>query len=108
MWIVATIGILAASSSVGKKTASSFTLPGTGSQQAVDLLKTSLPSQAGDTDQIVFHAKTGKLTSAADRAAIATALGRVAGLPARHERGQPLCPQPARSLQRRNDRLCHG
>ena len=81
MWIVATIAILAASSSVGKKTASSFTLPGTGSQQAVDLLKTSLPSQAGDTDQIVFHAKSGKLTGAADRAAIATALGRVAGLP---------------------------
>ena len=31
-WIVAAIGVLAVSSSVGKKTASSFTLPGTGSQ----------------------------------------------------------------------------
>ena len=80
-WIVATIGILAVSSSVGKKTASSFTLPGTGSQQAVDLLNSSFPAQAGDADQVVFHAKTGKLTNAADRAAIGMALGRVAGLP---------------------------
>ncbi|MGO9882141.1 MAG: MMPL family transporter [Solirubrobacteraceae bacterium] len=80
-WIVATITILAVSSSVGTKTASSFTLPGTGSQQAVDLLNGSFPAQAGDADQIVFHAKIGKLTDAADRAAIGTALGRVAGLP---------------------------
>ncbi len=80
-WIVATVAILAVSSSVGKKTASSFTLPGTGSQQAVDLLKSSFPAQAGDADQIVFHAKTGKLTAPADRAAIGTTLGRVAGLP---------------------------
>jgi RND superfamily putative drug exporter len=81
VWIVATVAILAASSSVGKKTASSFTLPGTGSQQAVDLLKSNFPAQAGDADQIVFHAKIGKLTAAADRAAIGTTLGRVAGLP---------------------------
>jgi len=80
-WIVATVGILAVSSSVGKKTASSFTLPGTGSQQAVDLLKSSFPAQAGDADQIVFHAKTGKLTNQADRAAIGATLARVAGLP---------------------------
>jgi putative drug exporter of the RND superfamily len=80
-WIVATVGILAVSSSVGKKTASSFTLPGTGSQQAVDLLKSSFPAQAGDADQIVFHAKTGKLTNQAGRAAIGSALARVAELP---------------------------
>ena len=56
-WIVAAIGIFAVSSSVGKKTASNFTLPGTGSQQAVDLLQSRFPAQAGDADQIVFHAR---------------------------------------------------
>ena len=80
-WIVAAIGILAVSNSVGKKTASSFTLPGTGSQQAVDLLQGRFPSPAGDADQIVFHAKTGKLTDSADRAQIAATLKRVATLP---------------------------
>ena len=80
-WIVAAIGIFAVSSSVGKKTASNFTLPGTGSQHAVDLLKSRFPAQAGDADQIVFHARTGTLTDAADRATIDAMLARVAALP---------------------------
>jgi putative drug exporter of the RND superfamily len=80
-WIAAAIGILAISGAVGKKTASSFTLPGTNSQQAVDLLSSRFPAQAGDADQIVFHAKTGKLTSAANRAAIDATVARVTHLP---------------------------
>ena len=80
-WIVAAVGIFAVSNSVGKKTASSFTLPGTGSQQAVDLLQSRFPAQAGDADQIVFQANTGKLTDAADRTAIEATVSRVAGLP---------------------------
>ncbi|HET6864707.1 MAG TPA: MMPL family transporter [Solirubrobacteraceae bacterium] len=80
-WIVAAIGIFAFSNAVGKKTASSFSLPGTNSQQAVDLLQSRFPAQAGDADQIVFHAKTGKLTDRAERAAVAATVARVAGLP---------------------------
>src|ERR1700733_14232165 len=92
-WFVAVVGIFAVSSSVGKKTASSFTLPGTGSQQAVDLLQSRFPSQAGDADQIVFQAKAppsgaaehsehaGTLTSAASRDTINATIARVARLP---------------------------
>src|SRR5579859_5086069 len=80
-WIIATVGIFAVSSSVGKKTASDFTLPGTGTQHAVDLLKSRFPAQAGDADQIVFHARTGTLDSSSQRAAIEATLGRVAALP---------------------------
>jgi putative drug exporter of the RND superfamily len=76
-WILATVGILVGSSAVGKKTASDFTLPGTNSQQAVNLLRSRFPSQAGDADQIVFRARAGRLTDAADRAAIAGTLARV-------------------------------
>jgi RND superfamily putative drug exporter len=80
-WVVAAIGIFAFANSVGKKTASSFTLPGTGSQQAVDLLKSRFPAQAGDADQVVFHARTGKLTDATDRAVIGATLARISRLP---------------------------
>ncbi|HSC04322.1 MAG TPA: MMPL family transporter [Solirubrobacteraceae bacterium] len=80
-WIVAAIGIYSLSNAVGKKTASSFTLPGTNSQQAVDLLQSRFPAQAGDADQIVFHTKTGKLTDGAERAAVAATVARVARLP---------------------------
>jgi RND superfamily putative drug exporter len=80
-WIVAAIGIFAVSSSVGKQTASDFTLPGTGSQHTVDLLRSHFPAQAGDVDQIVFHARTGKVTASADRAAIDATVARVGQLP---------------------------
>src|SRR5947209_5238985 len=80
-WIVAAVGIFAVSSSVGKKTASDFTLPGTGSQQAANLLTSRFPAQAGDADQIVFHARTGTLNDAADRATIGATLAKVARLP---------------------------
>jgi RND superfamily putative drug exporter len=98
-WIVAAVGILAVSSSVGSKKASNFTLPGTGSQRAVDLLKSRFPAQAGDADQIVFHARTGTLNAAADRATIGTTLARVARLP--HVTGvvTPYAPG-ARSISR--------
>jgi putative drug exporter of the RND superfamily len=80
-WIVAAIGVFAVGNAVGKKTASTFTLPGTGSQQAVNLLQSKFPSQAGDSDQIVFQAKTGKLTDPADRAAIGAVVANVPRLP---------------------------
>jgi putative drug exporter of the RND superfamily len=76
-WILATVGILVGSSAVGKKTAGDFTLPGTNSQQAVNLLRSRFPSQAGDADQIVFRARAGRLTDAADRATVAGTLARV-------------------------------
>src|SRR5262249_54494922 len=79
-WIVAAVGVFALSSSVGKKTASSFTLPGTGSQQAVDLLKSRFPTQAGDADQVVFHTRIGTVTDASARATIDSTVARIARL----------------------------
>jgi len=80
-WIIAAVGVLAAGSSVGKKTANSFTLPGTGSQQAVNLLQGKFPSQAGDADQIVFQARSGRLGDAGNRAAIGAVVAKVSRLP---------------------------
>ena len=80
-WIVAAVGIFAVSGAVGKKTASDFTLPGTGSQHAVDLLKSRFPAQSGDANQIVFQARNGRLTGNAYRATIVTTLARVRDLP---------------------------
>jgi putative drug exporter of the RND superfamily len=80
-WIVLALAITGISSSVGSKVAGDFTLPGTGSQRAVDLLKDRFPAQAGDADQIVFRARTGKLTDARERATVGATLARVARLP---------------------------
>jgi RND superfamily putative drug exporter len=80
-WVAAVVGVSAVASSVGDRAANNLTLPGTGTQQAVDLLRSHFPAQAGDADQIVFRARSGTLTSIVDRAVIATMLDRVARMP---------------------------
>ena len=79
-WILVAIvvGVLAASA---KGYSESFTIPGTESQQATDLLKDRFPAQAGATAQVVLHAKTGALTDPANAAAIDASLAKVEQLP---------------------------
>ncbi|HEY0360892.1 MAG TPA: MMPL family transporter, partial [Solirubrobacteraceae bacterium] len=73
--------MLAISSSVGTRTANNFSLPNTGSQHATDLLASRFPAQAGDADQIVFHARAGKLTDPAIQGRVSATIARVSKLP---------------------------
>jgi RND superfamily putative drug exporter len=81
IWLVLLIGALGISGAVGTKFANNFSLPGTESQRAADLLKRDFPAQAGDSDQIVFAARQGAVSDAAVRARVAPMLARVARLP---------------------------
>jgi putative drug exporter of the RND superfamily len=78
-WIVVAVGITVISTGVGRKNSTDFTLSGTESAQAQALLNQSFKAQAGDSDQIVFHARTATLS--ADRAVIQATLARVGTLP---------------------------
>src|SRR4051794_23396595 len=80
-WVVVVVGVLFVSSTVGTRYASNFSLPGTDSQRAVDLLKRDFPAQAGDSDQIVLHARTGQVTDPAVRARVRPMLARVSHMP---------------------------
>src|ERR1700724_3312071 len=80
-WVAAAVGVFAISSSVGTRSANNFSLPNTGSQRATDLLTTHFPAQAGDSDQIVFYARAGKLADPAVRGAVTAAISRVSKLP---------------------------
>src|SRR6202162_2575281 len=80
-WIVALVGAFGASSAVGTNYSNSFSLKGTDSQRAVDLLKRDFPAQSGDSDQIVLHARSGSVTEAAVKARVAPVLGQIARLP---------------------------
>ena len=80
-WIVVTGALFAASLTVGTRKSNNFSLPNTDSQRAIDLLQSRYPAQAGDTDQIVFHTRTGKLTDASERAVIVPLLAHIAHLP---------------------------
>src|ERR1700728_2672513 len=48
-WLVLIIGALGLSSGLGAKYANNFSLPGTESQRAADLLARDFPAQAGDS-----------------------------------------------------------
>src|SRR3954453_9212704 len=78
-WLVALIALQAIAAAVGTKQISSFRLPGTESQRAYDLLSQHFPAAKGDTDQVVFRARSGKLADPATKARIQAALQRVAG-----------------------------
>jgi putative drug exporter of the RND superfamily len=80
-WVVVAVLVTVVAQAVGPKYASVYSLPGTETQRAHDLLAQEFKAQSGDTDAIVFHASQGTIESAAVRAAITPLLARVGGLP---------------------------
>ncbi len=77
VWLLALVVVQLIASSVGAKQISSFRLPGTESQRAYDLLAEHFPAAKGDTDQIVFRARSGTLNDTATRTRIEAALKKV-------------------------------
>jgi putative drug exporter of the RND superfamily len=80
-WIVLLVATLGISGALGTKYSNNFSLAGTDSQRATDLLKRDFPAQAGDEDTIVLHARQGRVTDPAVRARVEPVLARVARLP---------------------------
>jgi RND superfamily putative drug exporter len=80
-WIAVAILVTVASRAVGPNYATVYSLPGTQSQLAHDLLTKDFKAQSGDADSIVFHVSRGTVDSPAVRAAITPLLVRVSGLP---------------------------
>lgn len=81
VWIVLIAAAGALASGAGSGYVNNFTLPGTESQRALDLLRDRFPQQAGDTSQIVFHVQSGSLTDAATKAQVAKVVASVSKLP---------------------------
>ncbi len=80
-WIVIAIATTAIAGAVGRHYSNNWALPGTQSQQVVNLLSSEFPSQNGDVDPLVFRYSTGTIDSPAVRGAIQPLLARVARMP---------------------------
>ena len=78
-WIALLVALLGISGAAGSRFAETFSLPHTESQRAYDLLKQDFRGQSGDSDQIVLHAKQGRIADQAPQ--IDAMLGRVERLP---------------------------
>src|ERR1700759_922485 len=81
LWLATLILGNAVAHSVGAHYVSDFNLSGTDTQKAFDLLKADFPTQNGDVDQIVIHARTGKVTDPGIESAETVMLAKVAALP---------------------------
>ena len=106
LWLLVLAATFLGSSAAGSNYAQSTTLSGTPSAAAAQLLKQAVPGQSGDTEQIVFQAKTGTVDSPALRARITAMLGQVSHLPyvsgvtspyKRRGPSRPARPRPSRS-----------
>jgi len=80
LWIVALVAVIALSRILGGTYATDFSLPGTESQQAFDLLQQRFPTQSGGTADIVFKADQG-VSSPAVKARMQHLFDQVASLP---------------------------
>jgi RND superfamily putative drug exporter len=81
LWVALIVAAGALAGTAGSGYVNNFTLPGTESQRALDLLKHRFPQQSGDAGQIVFHTDRGRLDSIAERARIAAVVAAVDRLP---------------------------
>ncbi|HTE64353.1 MAG TPA: MMPL family transporter [Solirubrobacteraceae bacterium] len=73
--------LLAAAAGAGGQAADDFSIPGTESQQALDLFKAHSPAFGGADSTLVFTANQGKISDPEPRAAIEGALDKVSKLP---------------------------
>jgi RND superfamily putative drug exporter len=88
-WLALFILINVISQSVGSAYSNAFSLPGTNSTQAENLLKAGFPAQSGDVDQIVFQSSGGSVASHVTT--IQVALKKIEGLPDVASVTSPFC-----------------
>ncbi len=80
IWLMVLAGAFLGQSALGSHYAAGTTLSGTPSAAAASLLQRAVPGQSGDTEQIVFQARSGTVTAPAVRKQIQAMLGRVSHL----------------------------
>ncbi len=80
-WVGLAILTTVLAQAAGRNYATNFTLPGTESQRAQDLLKQEFKAQSGDLDTIVFHISRGTVDSPAVRSAMGRLIAQVPTMP---------------------------
>jgi RND superfamily putative drug exporter len=76
-WFAVLLGVGILSSTVGGPLSDQFSIPGTESQQAMDLLQERFPQQSGSSARVVFAVDEGRLDDAANRKGIEATLAEL-------------------------------
>ncbi len=80
-WVAVAVLTTLVAGSAGNRWATNFSLPGTESQRAFDLLGREFKAQSGDADTIVFRVSRGTIDAPLARAAITRLVARVSTFP---------------------------
>src|ERR1700733_1357620 len=81
LWVVALAGLAVLSQAVKSDYNDSFSLPGTGSTTAQQLLAKAIPAQSGDSDTIVWRVSAGTVRAPAIESRMTGPLNRIAAMP---------------------------
>ena len=79
VWLVILGGLLAAKNAIGGEYVNNYTISGSDSANGLNLLNTTFPQQGGYGGQIVFHAKSGKVS--AQESAVNQSVSNISKLP---------------------------
>ena len=80
-WVMVAVAILAWNHVGGGKTRDVFTIPGSDTQQALDLLERDFPQASGDTAMVVFAVRSGSVSDAGPKKGISDSITELAKLP---------------------------
>ena len=80
-WVLMLVGLGALAQAVKSDYNNSFSLPGTGSTTAQQLLAKAIPAQAGDSDTIVWQVSHGTVRDATVTTRMSGALKQIATMP---------------------------
>ena len=94
-WVLLLMAVVGASMTVGDEYDDSFTIPGTQSQQGLDLIMDRF-DQSGTSAQIIFTADSGKITEQAHASAVRKVAAAVDAVP-QVDMSNPLGPPPGQS-----------
>src|SRR5829696_1396908 len=86
---IVVVVLLGAAAGAGGEAADDFSVPGTESQQAIDLFKAHSPAFAGADSTLVFSVEDGSISDPGPRRAVEGALARVERLPGVDQVGDP-------------------
>jgi RND superfamily putative drug exporter len=89
VWLAVVAASVLGAMTLGGSTDSSFSIPGTESQQAIDLLQERFPQANGASGRIVFAAPEGEALGGEAQAAVDDALTAVANTPGVHSVSDP-------------------
>jgi putative drug exporter of the RND superfamily len=81
VWLVIAVVLVVAAGRWGGKTNDNFSIPGTGSSQALDLLEQNAPGLGNASVNVVYQASNGAITDAGNEAAVQQAITALKAVP---------------------------